>query len=192
MQTTYFLNGVSSSGKTSIGKRLQAVLLEPYLHVQIDHFEDMMPERYREGGDFSWSVLFPKVLRGLHSSIAAIASAGNNLIVDHVMVYREGWDSSLGQCLESLQGHLVYFIGVHCSLEELKRREVARGDRFIGTVERQFPLVHRHGLYDVQVDTTHSSTDDCVSKILKFTQHQQPFAFDELRRRKGIECNVKW
>jgi Chloramphenicol phosphotransferase-like protein len=31
-------------------------------------------------------VLFPRLLSGLHHSIAALASAGNNLIVDHMTV----------------------------------------------------------------------------------------------------------
>ena len=97
-QTVIFLNGVSSSGKTTIARVLQATLPVPYLHVQLDTFEQMLPDRYDEGGLFDWPVLFPRLLSGFHRSIAALAGVGNNLIVDHVAVYREGWPSTLIEC----------------------------------------------------------------------------------------------
>jgi|GEM_PF-3541636 len=50
--TVIFLNGVSSAGKTSIAKVLQRLLPEPYLHVPLDSFEAMLPERYDESESF--------------------------------------------------------------------------------------------------------------------------------------------
>ena len=86
--TIILLNGISSAGKTSIAKVLARTMEAPYLQVSIDAFEEMLPDRYEEGGPFAWEALFPQLLAGFHRSIAALASAGNNLIVDHVMVYR--------------------------------------------------------------------------------------------------------
>jgi chloramphenicol 3-O phosphotransferase len=40
------LNGVGSVGKSSIAKALQAITSEPFLHVQMDAFLDMLPEAY--------------------------------------------------------------------------------------------------------------------------------------------------
>src|ERR1700752_2357176 len=40
------LNGVGSVGKSSIAKALQTITAEPFLHVPMDAFLDMMPERY--------------------------------------------------------------------------------------------------------------------------------------------------
>ncbi|WP_202798025.1 phosphotransferase-like protein [Rickettsiella massiliensis] len=40
-----FLNGVGSVGKTSIAKNLQSILEEAYLHVGVDQFMAMMPEK---------------------------------------------------------------------------------------------------------------------------------------------------
>jgi chloramphenicol 3-O phosphotransferase len=180
--TIILLNGISSSGKTSIARVLQQTLNEPYLQVSIDAFEDMLPDRYQEGGPFGWEVLFPKLLAGFHRSIAALAGAGTNLIVDHVMVSREGWASTLADCVMVLAPFRVYFVGVHCSLEEAKRREQARGDRFIGTAERQFPRVHCHHLYDLEVDTTHTSPEACAEQIRVFAGRHDPMAFARLRQ----------
>jgi chloramphenicol 3-O phosphotransferase len=180
--TIILLNGISSAGKTSIAQVLQRTLSEPYLQVSIDAFEDMLPGPSQVGGRFTWEELFPKLLAGFHRSIAALAGVGSNLIVDHVMVYREGWASTLADCMESLEPFAVYFVGVRCSLEELMRREQARGDRFIGTAERQFPRVHRHILYDVEVDTTRTSPEVCAEQIRAFVSSHAPTAFVRLRQ----------
>jgi len=179
--TIIFLNGVSSSGKTSIAKILQQTLPEPYLHVQLDNFEAMLPERYDEGGLFDWQSLFPKALSGFHHSIAALATAGNHLIVDHVTVYREGWHSSLIECAYLLMPFRAYLIGVHCPLRELQRREQARGDRFIGTAIRQFDRVHRYGIADLNVDTSTTTAEACAEQVQAYVTSHEPSAFQQLR-----------
>ena len=181
--TIIFLNGVSSAGKTSIARALQTSLDKPYLHVAIDNFEEMLPDRYAEGGVFAWPAVFSRMLTGMHRSFAALAGAGNNLIIDHVMVHRDGWASSLADCLTLLAPYRVYFIGVRCPLDELLRREQQRGDRFIGTAARQFPLVHLHELYDLEVDTSQASAAVCAEQIRAFMSRQQPGAFAALRER---------
>ena len=51
MATIILLNGVGSAGKSSIAKALQAVTTEPFLHVEMDTFFNMMPERYWDHPD---------------------------------------------------------------------------------------------------------------------------------------------
>jgi chloramphenicol 3-O phosphotransferase len=179
--TLILLNGISSSGKTCISRVLQQTLDGPYLQVSLDTFEEMLPDRYQEPGEFAWQTLFPRLLQGFHRSIAALASTGNSLIVDHVMVHREGWMSTLADCLDVLEPFPVYFIGVRCSLAEAVRREQRRGDRYIGTAERQFPLVHVHGIYDLEVDTTNASPEACAEKIRAYVAAHAPAAFSSLR-----------
>ncbi len=181
--TIVLLNGVSSAGKSSISTILQRTLDEPYFQVSIDAFEQMLPERYDEEGAFAWETLFPQMLAGFHRSLAALAGAGNRLLVDHVMVHREGWASTLADCLDILAPFPVYFVGVHCRLEELERRERVRGDRFVGTVVRQFPRVHLHRLYDIEVDTTDASAQACAERILAHLASHPPLAFERLRQR---------
>ncbi|HEV2236492.1 MAG TPA: AAA family ATPase [Ktedonobacterales bacterium] len=180
--TIILLNGISSAGKTSIARVLQATLDTPYLQVSLDAFEDMLPARYNESGQFAWPALFPALLRGFHRSIAALAGDGNSLIVDHVMVHRVGWMSTLADCLDVLRPFPVHFVGVRCALDEAERRERARGDRQRGTAARQFPLVHRHGLYDVEVDTTSASPEACAARIRTAIAAHAPTAFARLRQ----------
>ena len=53
------LNGVGSAGKTSIARALQSIVLQPYLHVQMDAFMAMLPERYQSDPEgFCYEVVF--------------------------------------------------------------------------------------------------------------------------------------
>ena len=183
--TIILLNGTSSAGKTSIAKALQRVMDTPYLHVPIDSFEDMMPERdiFGEPGSPEWQPLFNRMLSGFHHSVAALAAAGSNLVVDHLLVQGVEPQTWLAECLDVLTPFTVYFIGVHCPLEELRRREMARGDRGIGQAERQFNRVHRHGVYDLELDTSVLSAEECALKIKELVeQDAHPQALITLRR----------
>jgi chloramphenicol 3-O phosphotransferase len=161
------LNGVSSSGKTTLAKALQETLETPYLHVGIDAFLDMMPQRFDEGGSFAYVALLGPVFSGMYGSIVALAEAGNDLIVDHVMIEGEEPANWTAECLERIAPLDVLKVGVHCSLEELKRREAEREDRNMGLAEWQFTRIHKTISYDVEVDTTLGRVDECVFRILK-------------------------
>ena len=86
------LNGVGSAGKGSIAKALQAVATEPFLHVQMDTFMEMLPEGYDDHPDgFSYEPVSDngnpmvviktgpvgeRTLRGMRHAIAALAAQG--------------------------------------------------------------------------------------------------------------------
>ncbi len=157
-----FLNGTSSSGKTSIAKELQQILEEPYLLVSIDNFISMLPQKYLNGEDpktFKKAIF--KIIPGMHHSISALASAGNNIIVDHVLEQKE-W---LKECVNALSDFQVLFVGVRCPLEELEQREHKRRNRKKGMARFQYDLVHSHNIYDIEVDTFKYKPLECARKI---------------------------
>lgn len=151
-----FLNGVSSSGKTTLAKALQAALPEPYFLLNSDTFYNMMPENQR---DIS---MFVKAMTGMSHTVKAYADAGLNVIVDHVLLKLYG---TLEECVTLLHGLPVLFVHVTCPPEELRRREAARGDRRIGQAEQQLAELHPRSTYDLIVDTFDSTTEECVSRI---------------------------
>ncbi|HET6220527.1 MAG TPA: chloramphenicol phosphotransferase, partial [Dongiaceae bacterium] len=53
------LNGVGSVGKSSIAKALQTMTTEPFLHVEMDAFLEMLPEAYQEHPDgFTYETIY--------------------------------------------------------------------------------------------------------------------------------------
>jgi len=190
------LNGASSSGKSSIVKALQTILSEAYLEAGIDKFLFMLPNDYlmephlwhqvigyekRENGE-----LLPKVgdhghqlMRGMHRAIAALAQTGNNVVADHVMLDRL-W---LDDCLDVFRGFEVLFVGVLCPLEVLEAREKSRGDRTLGQAGGQAGIVHQGCIYDIEVDTSVLSAEECAERIKARLYAGSFTAFDDMRAR---------
>lgn len=184
--TIIVLNGASSSGKTSLVKALQRTLEEPFLAAGIDRFLWMLPGRYLDrplwddvlGRAVQAGATGHRLMTGMHHAIVALSCAGNHVIADHVLV-EPAW---LAECAELFAGLPAYFVGVHCPLTVLEQREAARADRTLGQARAQFDLVHAHGIYDCQVDTSLFSPDECAQQIKRHLQEgPPPSAFRRLR-----------
>jgi chloramphenicol 3-O phosphotransferase len=165
-----FLNGVSGSGKSSLAKELQKRLAEPFLHLQLDAFIEMLPST----DDLE---LFLRMVNGMNRSIAVMSEEQNNLIVDHVVIEKI-W---LDQLLELLDGRYVLFVGLSCPLEELERRERKRDSRRQGFAKAQIKKIHQGKAYDIELDTHAQSVEQCVEQVLEFYNSKHPKAFDRMR-----------
>jgi chloramphenicol 3-O phosphotransferase len=161
-----YLNGCSSAGKTSLACALQDALTEPYLHVCIDAFEDMMPRHY-EGRAFTNQDVLNRLIPGMHASIRALANGGNNLIVDHILIADTEPENWVADGLACVAGFDVLMVGVRCPLETLVQRERDRGDRPIGIAAWQFERVHRDIPYDLELDTSILTTEACRDLVLE-------------------------
>jgi chloramphenicol 3-O phosphotransferase len=78
----------------------------------------------------------------------------------------------------------VLFVGVRCPLHIAQQRELARGDRTPGQAANQIHLVHAHGVYDLEVDTSVLSSLECAHLIKRRLETgPQPTAFRQLYSR---------
>lgn len=172
------LNGASSSGKSSIARALQARIGEPFWHISIDHLIEagILPRERIRSGEFPWSGLREAFFDGFHRSLPAYAQAGNNLIVEHI-VETLAWRDRL---VELLDGHDVFFVGVHCPLDELERRELARGDRPVGDARRDFETCHLHTTYDLEVDSREPPEANAERVIAAWAARSRPSAFERM------------
>ena len=163
------LNGVGSVGKTSTAKALQAMAARPFLHVAMDGFLDMLPERligHADGLVFEAGVddasgegapsvairsgaVLKRAMQGMRHAVAAMARVGNDLVVDEVMIGGE----ALAEYRSLLEGITLRVVGMHAVLAVLEARERARGDRELGLARWQFTRVHREINYDLEIDT---------------------------------------
>jgi chloramphenicol 3-O phosphotransferase len=166
-----FLNGTSSSGKSTTAKLLQQRLDAAFLHVQMDDFFNMVPVQYKDDIE-----VCGRMLVGFHHSISALVKTNNNVIVDHVL-FHDAW---LKECAELLRDNYVLFVGVHCPLPELERREKGRADRGEGWAREQYEVIHADKVYDVEIDTFALTPEECVTQIIAFYTSQQPSAFKQL------------
>jgi chloramphenicol 3-O phosphotransferase len=179
------INGASSAGKSTLCRALQATLEEPFWHFSIDHLirqgTGLPMERVRKG-DFSWREMRPAFFDGFHRCLPALATAGNHLLVEHI-VETEEWMQRLVALLHSFD---IYFVGVHCPLPELERREIARGDRKPGEAKRDFEVTHTFGVYDFEVDATEPLDENVQKVITAWKARQRPHAFDRMFVNKSL------
>ena len=83
------------------------------------------------------------------------------MVGDHVLI-EPSWPADLARALHGIPAYLV---GVRCELEVVVERERMRGDRTLGEAAAQYDLVHRHGRYDLEVDTAAMSSEECANRI---------------------------
>ena len=184
-----FLSGTSSAGKTTLAKALQGVLDRPYFHLASDQLVEAgaLPGRREEGSRFAWPEVRPRFFAGFHRSLAAYAAAGNCLVVDHVLEHA----SWLRECAELLAPFEVFFVGVHCPLDELERRERVRGDRRIGEAAEHLRVVHSFSPYDFEVDTsTHSPRENALRIVTARQTSPGPGVFRRLALGKGQDVGT--
>jgi chloramphenicol 3-O phosphotransferase len=172
------LNGPGSAGKSAIAKALQAIAAEPFLHVEMDAFMALLPERFfgdptglvfetvLEDGNPSVVVhtgsVVENTLRGMRHAVAAMAAQGNNQIVDDVMLGNEA-----AEYAELVAPYRLYRVGVFAPLDLLEARERQRGDREIGLARWQHERVHRNMTYDLELDTSRATPLECAERIKK-------------------------
>ena len=181
-----YLNGTSSAGKTTIRRALQEAIKRPVLTTGIDLLiRRILPDKAflqpNSQDDFYWltekdsqGTAVPrlymgdrakKAYMGLVAATYALLKTGNPVIIDDVAIAGK-WQVDLWK--EALQGYSNLFVGVHCPLEILQKREEARGDRPLRSAQGQYEIVHQGIEYDLNVDTHKESVEEIVSKILMF------------------------
>lgn len=178
------INGPSSAGKSILACGLQAKLEEPFWHYSFDHLRvaeaNILPMARIRSKEFDWTALRPAVFEGFHRSLASFAGAGNNLIVDHI-VETQAW---MDRLVDLLAGFDVFFIGLHCPLPELERREAARGNRRTGEARADFAVVHNHCQYDLELTSTEPVDRLVDLAISAWTRRTPPSAFEQMAGRR--------
>ncbi len=162
-----YLNGTSSSGKTSIALELQKVILQPVIYFSIDSIlyslaeedlEAIMGKRpYRS--PFDWDAIFS----GYFSCVAALIQSGNRVIAD-CPVHTQKLADSFDKFINPLPDKII--VKVECPLAILESREKARQDRAIGVARRQFDGIHKFLAYDFETKSNEASPVELARTIV--------------------------
>lgn len=182
MQIIY-INGPSSSGKTTLAKALQQAFDQPFLHVGLDRVIGMMPEKVNnwEGEPaplgFSWKQSVDetghpiqeiqtgpfaiKMVQTFMEIVLTMAKMGHHVIIDDVSLGKEQVDLWKG----ALSGYKVLWIGIKAPLMVLEAREKERSNRINGSARAQYFQVHKDVSYDLEFDTSKVSLETIVRTI---------------------------
>ncbi|WP_318627211.1 chloramphenicol phosphotransferase CPT family protein [Paenibacillus polymyxa] len=185
-----FLNGTSSSGKTSISTELinQKEIL--FYHLSIDDFfnnyydfiNNKFPDDPPKEIDHQVvsQILDDSIFSVYHSTIKLLLELGFNVIADTIIDN----DKRFNEFLDQFFDQPTLFIGVICSEEELIKREQKRGDRQIGLVASQFSKIYCFGEYDLEVNIEEMNPIECAEKIISFIKSNKEYSiFKKLSKR---------
>lgn len=153
------------------------LLDDPWFFVPVDAVSGLRSMRYRRHlDDAGVAEMLRRTRLGYHRAVAALASAGNDVIMDYPL--SEPW--RLVSLLKVLDGFEVLLVDVTCSPDELERRERARGDRPLGLAASQ--VVFAHPDRDLVVDTTATPAEICAEAVVQLlAAPPRSTAFERMR-----------
>jgi chloramphenicol 3-O phosphotransferase len=185
------LNGAPRSGKSSIAAAIQETFDGLWVNLGVDVARSMTPARFQPGiglrpgePDHPAALVVPALYAALYESIAAHADEGVNVVTDvghhDVAILRD--------CARRLAGRRAALVGVRCPIEVVMERRNASAPGSYATgapddppapVRRWQEDVHVPGLYDLDVDTSVSSPEDCADAIRRLlAEMPSPTAFE--------------
>lgn len=158
-----FLNGVTSSGKTSIVEALQE-RDDVFFHVVAnDLFQEMVGDKYLRQ-DY-WKYLSEVIIMMYHAA-KLFSDMGKNVLIDGILVEREQIHPHYQQLLEIMKDSPLDIIEVYCPLEICRQRNIQRGDRYENQSEEQAILMAKDIRYSMKVDTSLFTPEECAEKII--------------------------
>ena len=141
------LNGPSSSGKSTLAKFLQRLILaKRRVHYEIVSIDDFLTMNAQ---DAIYEEDVYEISRDLCEAASAALKTADGVIVDHVITSKRIFD----QLTNALRGYRMWMIRVSCPPEILRERETARGNRCPGSAEASAAYLFPKDGYDLTVDT---------------------------------------
>lgn len=159
-----FLNGVTSSGKTSIVEALQERDDVFFYVVANDLFQEMVGDKFlRE--DY-WKYLSEVIIMMYHTA-KLYSDMGKNVLIDGILVERDEIKPHYQQLMEILKENPLDIVEVYCPLDICRERNIARGDRYETQSDEQHELMAQNIKYSLRVDTSVNSPEECAEMIVK-------------------------
>jgi len=141
-----FLNGVTSSGKTSIVESLQDQEEIFFYVVANDLFQEMIGDHYLRKN--YWKYLSEVIIMMYHTA-KLYSDMGKNVLIDGILVEREEIKPHYHQLLEILKDNPLDIVEIYCPLDICRQRNIIREGRYETQSQEQYDLMayptHRQG-----------------------------------------------
>ncbi len=176
------LNGAPRSGKSSIAAALSRLSDQAFTNLGVDVVmestaADLLPGiGLRPGGERpDLEAHIVQTYASMYDEIAVLSRDGGNVVVD--VGHHDRYSRPLGILADAarrLEGVPVLMVGVRCPIEVIVERRAAGGGylsrdpdgSIAAPVRRWQEAVHDPGIYDLEVDTSVLTPDECAAVIL--------------------------
>ena len=159
-----FLNGVTSSGKTSIVEAMQGYS-EPFFYVVAnDLFEQMVGDKHLQ--EDYWKHL-SEVIIMMYQIARTFSDSGKNILIDGILVERPELKPHYDKVKDIFDGYPLEIVEVYCPLDICRERNIERGDRTEDQSEMQSRIMAENINYSCSVDTSLNTPEECAEIIIK-------------------------
>ena len=159
-----FLNGVTSSGKTSIVEALLARNDCYFYVVANDLFQEMVGERFQR--ENYWQHLSRVIILMYHTA-KLFSDMGHDVLIDGILVEQPEITPHDQQMMDILRDNPLHIVEVACPLEICRMRNIARGDRYETQSQEQAAIMTKNIQYAMTVHTDRNTPEECAEAILR-------------------------
>ena len=158
-----YLNGVTSTGKTSITKALQDREDVLFYALSNDLFQEMVGERYLQQ-DY-WRYLWDAI-RMMYHTAKLFSDMGKNVIIDGMILEKEEFRPHYQQIKEIFADNPLSIVEVYCPLEICRERNIRRGNRGEMQSHYQHQFMNSEVAHRFRVNTHERSAEECAEQII--------------------------
>ena len=161
--TIIYLNGVTSSGKSSIAEALRKYV--DFYYLSDDIFEDHIADIPEYEAEDYWEKLSEAVFL-MYRTAALFSDHGKAVVIDSMLLEIPAFTPHYQQMLEIFKDHPLFMVDVHCPLEICRQRNLTRGDRGEFQSQEQAAVMAQNIRYDLHIDTSVLTPEQCAREII--------------------------
>ena len=180
-----FLNGVTSCGKTTVAECIKAMCSEPVYVFSNDIFHNMVSPRVYEKHESAFWHFVADTITAQYYAARGCADAGFTVLIDGMLLDLPEYVERFGKrnielVTEIFSGCEFTLIDLTCPVDELRRRNIARGDRGVNQSDEQLSFMTKSYHADLTVDVMTAMPDETAEAIMNLCG--LPFAGDQYAR----------
>jgi chloramphenicol 3-O-phosphotransferase len=156
-----FLNGLTSSGKTSIINELVARRSNMFFVLGFDLFEETIPEWAAEIHAY-----YANAIIAMYCAARSFSEQGQDVIIDGLVMNISGLEEHYKTLTEIFKGYPLKMVDIHCPLDICKQRNISRGDRNENQSLKQDKIAEKNIEYELSIDTSLHTVKDCADLLL--------------------------
>ena len=158
-----YLNGVTSTGKTTLAKAIQEKADMNFYTFSHDTFQQMISHKFLSR-DY-WGYLSEAIIQA-YKTAKMMSDNGINIIYDGMVLEVDELKPHYEQINKIFSDTPLIMVDVFCPLEICKQRNIERGDRGVNQSVEQSSIMSKNVKHDISVDTSLNSAEECAKIIL--------------------------
>lgn len=161
--TIVYLNGVTSTGKTSIVAALRRTKMLDFYYLSDDIFDNYIIDALYGAPDY-WQKLSEAVFL-MYRTACLFSDCGKTVVIDSMLLENESFSPHYSRMLQIFEGYPLHVVDVYCDPEICRLRNLARGNRGVHQSDEQLAVMAKNVNYALRLDTGVLTPEQCAARI---------------------------